>query len=158
MPGEEQMGKSMQFLFMQISRQYAARGYHQITQRGIQPTQMPFLIMLDRHDGCSQKEMAEWLRIKPPTVNVSIRRLEKSGVVERKRDETDQRITRIYLTEEGKRTLREILEDVKETEKIMFGNFSDTELCLLRRFFEQMLKNMEKVQDACFSEDAFIMH
>ena len=93
--------KSMQFLLWQISRQYAARCYRQITEQGLQPTQMPFLIMLHRHDGCSQKEMAEWLHIKPPTVNVSIQRLEKSGIVERKRDEADQRIARIYITEKG---------------------------------------------------------
>lgn len=155
---EHPMGKSMQFLLMQISRHHAAIGYHQITERGIQPTQMPFLIMLYRHDGCSQKEMAQWLRIKPPTVNVSIQRLEKSGVVERRHDETDRRIARIYLTEEGKNILQEILEDVEETEKIMFGNFSDTELCLLRRFFEQILKNMEEIPDKFFCEEEFMMH
>ncbi len=78
---EHPLEKSMQFLLWQISRLYAARCYRQITEKGLQPTQMPLLIMLHRNNGCSQKEMAEWLHIKPPTVNVSIQRLEKSGIV-----------------------------------------------------------------------------
>lgn len=138
---DQPMKNSMQFLLWQISRQYAARCYRQITEQGLQPTQMPFLIMLHRHDGCSQKQMADWLHIKPPTVNVSIRRLEKSGVVERRKDETDLRVTRIYLTEKGKGISNTILENARETEKIMFGNFTEAELILLRRFFEQILKN-----------------
>ena len=149
--------KSMQFLLWQMSRQYAARCYRQITEQGLQPTQMPFLIMLHRHDGCSQKEMAEWLHIKPPTVNVSIQRLEKSGIVERKRDEADQRIARIYITEKGKNIMKKILEEAKETEKLMFGNFSEAELCLLRRFFEQILKNTEDMQDMFPGECGFMM-
>ena len=149
--------KSMQFLLWQISRQYAARCYRQITEQGLQPTQMPFLIMLHRHDGCSEKEMAEWLHIKPPTVNVSIQRLEKPGIVERKRDEADQRIARIYITEKGKNIMKKILEEAKETEKLMFGNFSEAELCLLRRFFEQILKNTEDMQDMFPGECGFMM-
>lgn len=154
---EHPLGKSMQFLLWQISRQYAARCYRQITEQGLQPTQMPFLIMLHRHDGCSQKEMAEWLHIKPPTVNVSIQRLEKTGIVERKRDETDQRIARIYITEKGKTIMKKILEEAKETEKLMFGNFSEAELCLLRRFFEQILKNTEEMQETFPGGCGFLM-
>lgn len=154
---EHPLEKSMQFLLWQISRQYAARCYRQITEQGLQPTQMPFLIMLHRNNGCSQKEMAEWLHIKPPTVNVSIQRLEKSGIVERKRDEKDQRIARIYITEKGKNIMKKILEEAKETEKLMFGNFSDAELCLLRRFFEQILKNTEDMQETFPGECGFMI-
>ena len=38
-----------------------------------------------------------------PTVNVSIQRLEKADIVCRRRDDKDQRIMRVYLTENGKK-------------------------------------------------------
>lgn len=141
---EKQKEKTMQMLLMEISRHYAGRCFQQISELGIHPSQMPFMMILSRRNGCSQKEMAERLEIKPPTVNVSIQRLEKSGIVCRKKDEQDQRIMRVYLTEQGKETVARIQKQVEALEKIVFGNFSDAELCLLRRFFEQMLENLDR--------------
>ena len=44
---------------------------------GIYPGQIPVLGLLAYKDGLSQREIAEHLRIKPPTVNVTVQRLEK---------------------------------------------------------------------------------
>lgn len=142
---ERQKEKSLQMLFMEISRYYAGRCFQQISELEIHPSQMPFIMILSRRDGCSQKEMAECLEIKPPTVNVSIQRLEKSGMVCRKKDALDQRIMRVYLTDKGKETVKRIMRKTEEMEKIMFQDFSETELCLMRRFFEQMLNNLHSM-------------
>ncbi len=45
---------------------------------------MPILAVLWKEDGCSQKELASQLGVKPPTVTVSIQRLEKIGIIVRK--------------------------------------------------------------------------
>ena len=140
--------KSLQALFMEVNRHYAVRCVQMIAAEGIHPGQIPFLMILHNHDGCSQKEMAQRLEIKPPTVNVSIQRLEKNGIVYRKKDENDQRIMRVYLTEEGKKSVEGILREVKRVEKVMFGNFSEAELCLLRRFFRQILENIDTLPAA----------
>lgn len=140
-PGE----KSMQELYMDISRCYAEKCLGQIKELGLQPGQMPIIMVLSRSDGCSQRRMTELLRNKPSTVNVSIQRLEKVGLVCRRRDEKDQRIMRVYLTVKGKETVKVLQSRFQEMEKQMFGNFSETEMCLLRRFFLQILDNMEKI-------------
>lgn len=151
---EDYKDKSMQSLFLEINRHYAGRCFQQVACKGIQPGQIPFIMMISTHDGCSQSEMARKLEIKPPTVNVSIQRLEKSGIVCRRRDEKDQRIMRVYLTEYGRQLVTEIKEYVAEIEKVMFRNFSETELCLLRRFFIQMLENIDSIPgvDICKCE------
>lgn len=138
---------SMQGLFMEIHRQYAGKCFHQLKELGIYPGQIPILGILYKHDGCSQREIAEQLGVKAPTVTVSIQRLEKSGLVCRKQDEKDQRVTRIYLTEYGKETILKGMAHMKENEKLLFGNFSDTELCLLRRFFQQILRNIDTIAE-----------
>ena len=93
----------------------------------------------------SQREIAEKLRIKPPTVNVTVQRLEKAGFLCRKADEKDQRISRIYLTEKGRQAKEDGMKKVEENEKILLDGFNDTELCLLRRFLEQITENIEKI-------------
>lgn len=92
----------------------------------------------------SQKEISQKLNISPPTVAVSIKRLERAGFLERKTDEKDQRKSRIYLTEEGRDMIRKSKAYIEENEKVLFKGFSESELCLLRRFFDQMIFNLEQ--------------
>ena len=87
---EKREEKSMPALFMEINRQYGMRCMQRIREIGIQQGQMPIIMIVYRHNGCSQKEIAEWMGVTPPTVNVSIQRLEKADIVCRKRDDKDQ--------------------------------------------------------------------
>ena len=106
---------------------------------------MPIIMIVYRNNGCSQKEIAECMGVTPPTVNVSIQRLEKADIVCRRRYDKDQRIMRVYLTENGKKIVEELLQESKAVEKVMFSNFSEAELCLLRRFFGQILDNISEI-------------
>lgn len=139
--------RSMQGIFMEINRKFAYKCLHRIKELGVQPSQMPILMLVEKHNGCSQKEVTEMMKNKPSTVNVSISRLEKAGIVRRSRDKKDQRVTRIFLTEKGEETVRSIHRFVSETEKIVFGCFSEAEICLMRRFFRQILENIEQIPD-----------
>lgn len=138
--------RSMQELFMQISHRYAGKCFYVCKELGLYPGQVPILAILRKKDGYSQKELANRLGVKPPTVTVSIQRLEKTGLLCRKQDENDQRITRIYLTGKGRETIREGMRLMEQLEQSVFGGFSETELCLMRRFFMQILANIENVQ------------
>lgn len=73
--------KSMPALFMEINRQYGMRCMQRIREIGIQRGQMPIIMIVYRNNGCSQKEIAECMGVTPPTVNVSIQRLEKADIV-----------------------------------------------------------------------------
>ncbi len=44
---------------------------------GIYPRQMPIMGLLKEHDGYSQSELAARMHVKPPTVTVTVHRLEK---------------------------------------------------------------------------------
>ena len=142
---DEKKERTMPGLFMEINRQYGMRCMHRVREMGVQHGQMPIIMIVYGHNGCSQKEIAEQMGVTPPTVNVSIQRLEKADIVCRKRDEKDQRIMRVYLTENGRRIVEEIKQQSRDVEKVMFSNFSDAELCLMRRFFEQILDNIGQI-------------
>ena len=64
---EKREEKSMPALFMEINRQYGMRCMQRIREIGIQQGQMPIIMIVYRHNGCSQKEIAEWMGVTPPT-------------------------------------------------------------------------------------------
>ena len=134
-------------MLMRINRRFMAKCLGQMQELGVYPGQIPILALLAHNDGMSQREIAEKLRIKPPTVNVTIQRLEKAGFLFRKTDDKDQRITRIFLTEKGIQAKENGIKKVEENEKILLDGFNDTELCLLRRFLEQITENIDKIPD-----------
>ncbi len=141
-------------MLMRIDRHFMGKCFGQLQEVGIYPGQLPVLEMVACFDGLSQREIAEKLNIKPPTVNVSVQRLEKAGFICRKPDEKDQRVTRIFLTEKGKESKNRGLEMIRINEKIMLDGFSETEICLLRRFLVQIAENIEKIPAASCREDS----
>ncbi len=134
---------STQKLFADLTHLIFQKHYKAMAEIGVYPGQMPFFKLLSEESGLSQREIAEKLHVSPPSVTVSIKRMEKNGIVERKPDEKDQRITRIYLTEKGKKINMQVREALHKIEEELFAGFEDGEIYLLRRFFQHMIKNME---------------
>lgn len=139
----EKMG--MQDLFFTANRCSMELRFCMLSELEIHPGQIPVLMILSAKDGISQKELAEFLRIKPPTVTTTVQRLEKNGIVVRKQDEKDQRVSRTFLTEKGRSIIGGAKGRIREMEAMIFDGFSETELCLMRRFFIQMIRNMETI-------------
>ena len=139
-------------MFMRIDRRFMAKCFGQMQELGIYPGQIPVLGLLAHKDGLSQREIAEKLHIKPPTVNVTVQRLEKAGFLYREADEKDQRISRIYMTEKGKQAKESGMKKVQDNEKILLDGFSEEDLCLLRRFLDQITEHF------CFFRLTAICH
>lgn len=69
---------------------------------GITRVQWIALYYIGRNEGITQKELSEEMDLTESTVVRLIDRLEKENTVERMKDEKDRRITKLYLTKEGK--------------------------------------------------------
>ena len=75
-------------------------------------------------------------------MSTTIQRMEAAGLVERRHDDEDQRVSRVYLTRKG-RSVREDVEQVWDRiEEEVFVDFTPEELMLLRRLFLQMRENL----------------
>jgi DNA-binding MarR family transcriptional regulator len=120
--------------------------YHQIhghlDKIDVYPGQPPVLFLLNEKDGLSQKEMADNMKIKPATLTVMLRRMENSQLVERRQDPIDQRVSRVYITEEGRARARKLTGIFKQLEDECFQNITPDELAFLRRMFMQMRDNL----------------
>ena len=67
----------------------------------IHPAQAGCLQALAHRDGMSQSDLAEMLHVSRPSVTTMLQRMEGAGLIVRRADEADLRITRVYLTDGG---------------------------------------------------------
>lgn len=135
---------SLYYIFLEILRLHHYRTHVLLDEIGIYPGQPPMLFILNKKDGQSQKELADQLNIKPSTITVMLRRMEKVGLVERRQDHEDQRISRVYITEEGKRVCKKANDVMDTIEEEAFGNFTLEEKIILRRLFMQIRDNLDE--------------
>jgi DNA-binding MarR family transcriptional regulator len=77
-------------------------------QRGASLWNWILLRTAAENEGCSQREVAERMHIEPPTLVRHLDKLAHDGLVERRRDDRDRRIARVYLTAAGRRRLQEL--------------------------------------------------
>lgn len=143
-------------LFSQVVHLHFATCFKQIEHLGVHPGQIPMFMLLNKEPGLSQKQIADQLCVKPPTVAVALKRMEKAGFVERKPDQIDQRVTRIYSTEYGKQVSNEVNSMMKTMETKLFQGFSEEEIILIKRFFLQMRDNLKEVKMS--NESGFTFH
>ncbi len=111
-----------------------------VRQLGFTRSQWMVLGRLGRQPGVSQTELAELLEIERATAGRLIDRLEENGWLERRPDETDRRIKRIYLTKSGKKvheTISPIAEAMLEEE---LSGLSDAE----RKLLTELMVNVKR--------------
>jgi len=70
---------------------------------GITYTQYIVFLVLWEKDGIPVTKLCEKLFLDSGTITPLLKKLEKSGYVERRRGTTDERVVYIYLTEEGEK-------------------------------------------------------
>lgn len=114
-----------------------------LEKEGLYPGQPPLLHALYNEDGLSQKEIAKKLRLKPATITVMIKRLEKAGFIKKVSDENDQRVSRIHLTEKGIKSCVEVRSMFKQIDDICLHNFTKDEIDSLRILLEKIESNLK---------------
>ncbi len=111
-------------------------------ENGLYFGQPPILKYLSMNDNATQKEIADFLQISPPSVAVSVKRMEEAGLIMRVVDKNDARRNNLKLTQKGK-SLQGYADDYfKQADLAAYDGFSDQELEILGGFLERMNKNI----------------
>ena len=74
----------------------------------LSPPLVAALYWISRHPGCGVQELAEGLKVTPPTVSVGVRRLIKESWLECRRDPDDKRAKPLYITEKSETLLKQL--------------------------------------------------
>jgi DNA-binding MarR family transcriptional regulator len=77
-------------------------------QLGVTSRQVTLLWLIRLNSGLSLRELAAEERISAPALSGHVDRLEKAGLLERVRDESDRRRVGLTLTDEGERLLKRV--------------------------------------------------
>ncbi|HEY8541876.1 MAG TPA: MarR family transcriptional regulator [Pseudothermotoga sp.] len=130
--------------FLIVQRLHFHLVHEQLEDLGIHPGQPPMLMIIGKNEGITQNQIAEKLNLRPATVAIMLRRMEKAGLIERQQDANDRRLQRVFLTKKGKGSHKFLQEQMQEIEKIAMQGFSEDEKNQLKQFLDRMIVNLKK--------------
>jgi DNA-binding MarR family transcriptional regulator len=136
--------ETLDFLLAQICHLHYIRAHQMFEAIRLYRGQPPVLRILWEGEGLTQTELAERLQITPATITKMLQRMEKVGFIQRKPDAKDQRISRVYLTEDGRAIQTQVEAVWKTMEAETFSGLTSEERVLLRRFLLKMRDNLQQ--------------
>lgn len=109
---------------------------------GLHPGQDVFLSALWAQDGLTHSQLAARLRIEQPTVSKMLERLERVGLVRRERDPQDGRVSRVFLTPEGRAVRSEVLACWADLDARMTRRLTAEQVVALRETLRLMREDL----------------
>jgi MarR family transcriptional regulator, organic hydroperoxide resistance regulator len=113
-----------------------------LARYGCQPPQNLVLDALARTDGLTPGELSRVLECSGPTAVKMAQRMEANGLVIRRRDDPDERLVHVYLTERGRELQRPIAAAVGEIAERAFTGLDEPEKDALRRTLAVVRDNL----------------
>jgi DNA-binding MarR family transcriptional regulator len=111
---------------------------------GAWPGQIPLLLWLVHKDGLIQKQLVHLTKMEQPTVAEHLNRLEKSGLIVRRRDIQDGRAAKIFLTPKAKAISAKLIDELESGAHVFTKNISKRDLAT---FNLDISANMNGLQD-----------
>lgn len=139
---EETISQSTGYLIAQVCKRHRKKAGELLAEIDLHVGQEMLLLQLWKQDGQKQSDLAQCLGIEPATVTRVLNRMARSGLIVRRADEDDRRISHICLTENGRALQDAVEEKWQELEELSMANFSVEERVLLRRFLKQLADNL----------------
>ncbi|MBO2463082.1 MarR family winged helix-turn-helix transcriptional regulator [Actinomadura violacea] len=113
-----------------------------MSEHGVRVGQNLLLEVLWQEDGLTPGELAGRLRLTTPTVVNTATRMEAAGLVTRRRDPSDARLVRLYLTERARRAKEPIREARRRLEERATATLTDDERRHLRSALEKIIAEL----------------
>lgn len=98
---------------------------------------------LMENESLTQLELVRITGQKPPTISITLRNMEREGIVEREKNGGDRRETHVSITEKGKKMYAKVLASLEKAEKAVLKGISEKELNAMGSTVEKMKKNIE---------------
>jgi DNA-binding MarR family transcriptional regulator len=127
-----------------VSRMLRRRFNEVINEEGLFSGQQDIIILLKHNKGLTISQLAESMDVATPTVSVSIKRMEKAGFVEKRVDDKDARITKLYLTEKGEKATEHIKVKMDNQESFITKDMTEDEIMLFSDLLDKAIKNLNE--------------
>ncbi|MBR7143179.1 MAG: MarR family transcriptional regulator [Clostridia bacterium] len=113
---------------------------------GLYAGQQHTLEYIRRHEGCTQTEVAEALRVSAASVALSTKRLQKTGLIRKETNEENLRCNRLYLTEKGNGLMECGRLAFDRTDAKMMEGFTQEQMQTLAELLDKMIENLSDGQ------------
>ncbi len=133
---------SLGFLVHDIARLIRADFAVRADQYGMTQTQLRTIAYLGRMEGCSQTELAAAIEVQPVTLGRQIDKLERSRLVERRRNAADRRTIRLYLTPRSRPPVRSLQKISRKVSARATASMNAGQRDLLLQMLEQVRANL----------------
>jgi MarR family transcriptional regulator, transcriptional regulator for hemolysin len=139
-------GSNVDFLFALFETQRLLRLYAEKQARrfGLTRAQWGVLAKLERTEGMKQAEIAELMEIQPITLTRLIDKLCDLGLIERRSDDSDRRVNRLYLTEAARPLMLKLADLRNELTHTALAGLSAADTHLLVAQLETVKNNVRE--------------
>ncbi len=136
--------QSAGYLANHMARLFAQGLQERIRSLGLTTGTFPALLELWEKDGLTQKDLVQRLDIEQATMANTLARMERDGLVVRKKDPSDGRAQRVWLTDRARALHVPATEAAMQQNDIALAGLSKAER---RQFVELMLKTIAAMRD-----------
>jgi DNA-binding MarR family transcriptional regulator len=109
-----------------------------IGENKIRPGLFSLLVLVRSNSGIAQIELGTHLGVDKASIVALLDRLERAGLIERRRCTRDRRRQGIFLTESGSAELEALMQQVRQLEKQMANRFTKPELEQFLAYLQRM--------------------
>ncbi len=102
-----------------------------------------YLVRICENQGIIQEKLADIIKVDRTTTSRAIKKLESQGFVERRSDDINRKIKKLYPTERGKEVYKILILEEKYSNKVALSGFSNDEIKLTFDLLQRIRKNVE---------------
>ncbi len=125
------------------ARLFARALQTRLASHGVSAGQWPLLLYLWERDGLSQKQLSRRVQIEEPTTTRTLDRMERDGLVFRKRDNKDRRRINVFLTVRGQQLQEELLPFAQEVNALATHGLSDQDKAKINSLLTYIISRLE---------------
>lgn len=116
-----------------------------LEENSLRASYMRVLEPLTQNKSLNQLELVKITGLKAPTISITLRNMEREGIVSRVKDTHDRRETHVAITEQGRKLYSEVTAAIEKVEKEMLKNVSEGEKDALCSILEKISRNLENM-------------
>ncbi len=137
----------LQALIVSATKLMGAYGQESVRAAGLKLSLagLGVLRVLLAEDGLKASEVADRAWSSPGTLTSVVNTLVRDGFVQRKADDADRRVVRLYITESGRGVITYYVSQAAGRWRDAFSFVSSEDEAVVRRFFVQMIDHLSKL-------------
>lgn len=137
---------SLPYLLSDSSRLLRRAFDARVRTLGMTSQQARLLLILQVNEGENQGFYAEVLEVEPISLTRMIDRMEEAGLIERRRDPTDRRAWRLFLTDRSRQLIDQVRDCLTGLEDEMLTGLDEVQRAALAGMLETIRVNFSNVR------------